>query len=61
LRLDGVGSFLGLAKVVNGAELASPAAAPAFITYQVVELVGDSMKVRINFGPGWWEYNLVRD
>ena len=61
VRLDGVGSFLGLAKVVNGAELTSPAAAPAFVTYKVVELVGDSMKVRINFGPGWWEYDLVRD
>jgi hypothetical protein len=61
VRLDGVGSFLGLAKVVNGAELASPAATPAFVTYEVVELVGDSMTVRINFGPGYWEYNLVRD
>jgi hypothetical protein len=61
VRLDGVGSFLGLAKVVNGAELASPAATPAFVTYKVVEVVGDSMTVRINFGPGWWEYNLVRD
>jgi hypothetical protein len=60
-RLDGVGSFLGLAKVVNGAELTAPSLAPAFVTYDVVEVVGDSMTVRINFGVGWWEYNLVRD
>ncbi len=59
-RLDGVGSFLGLAKVVNGAELTSPANAPAFVTYDVVEVVGDSMTVRINAGGGWWQYNLVR-
>ena len=61
MRLDGVGSFLGIAKAVNGAELADPSDAPAFVTYEVVEVVGDSMTVRINFGPGWWEYNLVRD
>jgi hypothetical protein len=61
VRLDGVGSFLGLAKVVNGAELADPAQTPAFVTYEVVELVGDSMTVRINFGPGWWQYSLVRN
>ena len=61
VRLDGVGSFLGLPKVVNGAELADPSQAPAFVTYDVVEVVGDSMTVRINFGPGWWEYNLARE
>jgi hypothetical protein len=60
VRLDGVGSFLGLAKVVNGAELADPADAPASVTYEVVEVVGDSMTVRINFGVGWWQYNLAR-
>ncbi len=61
VRLDGVGSFLGLAKVVNGAELADPAATPAFVIYNVVEVVGDSMTVRIDFGGGWWEYGLVRE
>ena len=60
-RLDGVGSFLGLAKVVNGAELTDPATAPAFVTYDVVEVVGDSMTVRINAGGGWWQYSLTRE
>ena len=60
MRLDGVGSFLGIAKAVNGAELADPSDAPAFVTYEVVEVVGDSMTVRINFGVGWWEYQLER-
>jgi len=45
---------------VNGAELTAPAEAPAFVTYDVVELVGDSMTVRIDYGGGWWEYDLVR-
>jgi hypothetical protein len=61
VRLDGVGSFLGLAKVANGVELTDPSQAPAFIIYNVVELVGDSMTVRIDYGGGWWEYDLVRD
>jgi len=61
VRLDGVGSFLGLAKVVNGKELKAPSEAPAFITYKVVEVVGDNMTVKINVGGAWWEYNLVRD
>jgi hypothetical protein len=60
LRLDGVGSFLGVPKAVNGAELTAPAEAPAFVSYKVVELVGDNMTVRIDYGGGWWEYRLER-
>ena len=33
LTLDGVGAFMGLAKVFNGGELGNPADAPASITY----------------------------
>ena len=60
LKLTGLGAHLGLAKVVNGAELALPSDAPGSVTYKVVELIGDSLTVRINFGPGWWEYRLSR-
>jgi len=60
LKLTGTGAFLGLAKVVNGSELTDPALAPGSVTYQVVELIGDSLTVRINFGPGWWEFRLTR-
>ena len=62
LELIGVGSYLGLPKVVNGAELADPAATPASVTYQVVEVVGGAMTVRIEAGTGvWWEYDLVKE
>ena len=61
VTLSGVGSFLGLAKVVEGGELADPADAPESVTYQVVELIGDSLTVRINFGPGWWEFDFVKE
>ena len=61
MRLDGIGSFLSLAKVVNGAELTDPALAPDFVNYNLVELIGDSLTVRINFGVGWWEFVFERD
>ncbi len=60
LKLTGLGAFVGLAKVINGAELASPADTPDTVTYEVVELIGDALTLRINFGPGYWEYRLSR-
>jgi hypothetical protein len=63
LTLNGLGSFLGLAKAVNGAELADPAAAPASVTYDVLALEGDTMTVTIDVagdGSSWWTFNLVR-
>ena len=58
--IDGLGSFLGLPKAVNGAELTDPAGAPESVTYEVVELVGDSLTVRIDVGGGWWEFRFER-
>ncbi len=63
LKLTGEGAYLGLAKAVNGAELADPAAAPGSVTYDVVELIGDSLTVTVQVEPGaagWWTFRLVR-
>ena len=60
LQLTGQGAFLGLAKVFDGGELALPTDAPESVTYEVVELVGDSLTVRVNYGGGVWEYRLTR-
>ena len=60
LKLSGLGAYLGLAKVVNGAELLTPADAPASVTYKVVELIGDNLTVRVDVGGGWWEFRLAR-
>ena len=60
VRLDGLGSYLGLTKAVNGAELTTPADTPASVTYEVVELIGDSLTVRIDIGGGWWEFGFER-
>jgi hypothetical protein len=61
--LDGLGLFLGLPKVVNGAELATPADTPESVTYKVFELIGGSLTVRIDVGAGdaWWEFRLVKE
>ncbi|WP_422106011.1 hypothetical protein [Winogradskyella sp.] len=62
LTIDGTGAFLGLAKVVNGAELANPADAVDSIEY-IVELTDENtMIVDIAVaGDGWWRFKLVRD
>ncbi len=59
LTLEGVGAYLGLPKVVNGAEIANPADAPASITYPV-SFDGDKMIVDISFGAGIWHYELEK-
>ncbi len=60
ITLTGVGAHLGLAKVVNGAELGSPADAPASITYPVI-IEDNMMTIDINFGPGFWHFVLIKD
>ncbi|MBC2846310.1 hypothetical protein [Winogradskyella flava] len=62
LTIDGEGAFLGLAKVINGAEIASPIDAADSITY-IVELTdgGNTMELDIAVaGDGWWSFKLVR-
>lgn len=61
LTIHGRGAHLGLAKAVNGEELASPGAAPESITYQVLTLDGDNMTVTVEAAAGvWWTFNLAR-
>jgi hypothetical protein len=62
LTIFGTGSHLGLAKAVNGQELASPADAPASITYEVLTLDGSNMTVTVEAAAGvWWSFNLTKD
>jgi hypothetical protein len=62
LTLNGVGAYLGLAKVYNGGELNSPANAPASIAYPVaLNTAGDTMTIDINYGTGFWHFVLVKD
>jgi len=57
LMINGIGGHIGLAKVYNGGELASPANAPASVTYQISFANNDNTMIAdINFGPGWWRF-----
>ncbi|EAS46655.1 hypothetical protein GB2207_03424 [marine gamma proteobacterium HTCC2207] len=62
LTLNGKGAHLGLAKVVNGSELASPSDAPESVTYTVLTFDGDFLSVEVVAGDGvYWSYDLVKD
>ncbi|MFM7644361.1 MAG: T9SS type A sorting domain-containing protein [Sphingomonadales bacterium] len=61
LTVNGLGAHIGLAKVINGAEIASPAAAVSSITYDVaISNGGNTLTADINFGPGWWRFVYQR-
>ncbi len=61
VTIDGKGAFLGLAKVINGAEIASPAEAAESITYIAV-ITGNTMDLDIEVaGGGFWSFKLVKD
>ena len=61
LTLTGQGAYVGLAKAVNGAELASPADTPASITYNAHPQEDGSMYVTVEAGDGvWWNYKIVK-
>ena len=60
ITINGTGAYLGIPKVYNGGELASPAAAPASITYPVT-FTGDSiMTIEISVGFGYWKFVLEK-
>ena len=61
ITLTGAGAYLGLAKVHNGGELASPNDAVASITYPVV-IEGNTMTIDIAFGEtGYWHFVLEKE
>jgi len=56
VTLTGVGAHLGLAKVINGAELGTPMDAPTSITYPVL-IEGNTMTVDIEIANGgFWHF-----
>lgn len=65
LTLNGVGSYLGIPKAVNGSELASPDEAPDSVTYIVEFQDNNTAIVDIKTSPegeeGWWRYKLIKN
>jgi hypothetical protein len=61
LTVNGLGAHIGLAKVINGAEINNPANAAQSVTYQVsFANNNNTMIADINFGPGWWRFVYER-
>lgn len=61
LTVNGLGAHIGLAKVINGAEINSPSLAASSVTYNVaISNGGNTMTADINFGPGWWRFVYQR-
>ncbi|WP_138432926.1 hypothetical protein [Winogradskyella algicola] len=63
LTITGTGAFMGLAKVVNGAELASGDTVPESRTYQYI-LSDDGLSLTLQIqvaGDGWWSFRFVKD
>lgn len=61
VTLNGTGAFLGLAKAINGAELANPGDAPDSVEYIVDFEDDNTIIVDIAIaGDGWWRFKLAR-
>ena len=63
IKLSGLGAFIGLQKVTNGAEVTAPVAET---TYDVLWMDEDAngvrtMEVEVNFGAGLWRFTLISE
>jgi beta-glucanase (GH16 family) len=58
LTLTGLGAHIGLPKVINGAEISDVADAASSIIYTVSAISDTAMTLDINFGPGYWRFEL---
>ena len=57
LSVYGLGAHMGLAKVINGSEIASPANAADTITYLTgLSNGGNTLTLDINVGANWWQF-----
>ena len=59
LTLIGQGSYLVLAKAVNGRELASPDDVPESITYNITDTSDGDITFTIDSGGIWWTFKLT--
>ncbi|MGB0981176.1 MAG: hypothetical protein ACPGUH_03660, partial [Winogradskyella sp.] len=60
LTITGTGAYMGIPKPINGSELASPANAPASVTYTVTTFTTTELVLDINVGSGWWRLTFEK-
>lgn len=59
LTVTGLGAYIGLPKVANGAEVNEPQAS---VTYDIIRMdtgSSDEMELEVNYGGGLWRFILV--
>lgn len=57
LTVNGLGAHMGLAKVINGAEINNPNLAASSITYEAaLSNNNQTLTLDINFGGGYWRF-----
>lgn len=61
ITIVGKGAYLGLPKVTNTTQLTDPANAPDSIVYTVTSMSASNMVIDINYGGGWWRYDMTKD
>ena len=60
VTLHGVGSYLGIPKVITGGEISNPADAPESITYDITfSDSGRVMTALVDIGGGFWTFKMV--
>jgi hypothetical protein len=62
ITIDGMGAFLGISRVANGAELTDPAQAKESLTYSgaVISEDKNQLTVHIQMGAGFWQFKFAR-
>ena len=59
LTISGQGSYLVLAKAVNGSELTSPNDVPESITYNITDTSDGDITFTIDSGGIWWTFKMT--
>ena len=63
LTINGTGAFMGISKVINGAEITASSQAAASITY-IADLSTDGNTLNLDIeiaNGGWWSFKFIKD
>jgi hypothetical protein len=61
ITLNGTGAHIGIPKVINGSEIASPSEAPDSIVYDIIDSTATTMTLNVNVSWADWTFKLVKE
>jgi hypothetical protein len=61
ITLNGTGAHIGIPKVINGSEIASPSEAPDSIVYDIIDSTATSMTLNVDVSWANWTFKLVKE